>query len=382
MMIVKHGMTPFQLACDTSVHQAPSPGSPIQGKRPRSRSVRAAFLALAMAGALAPLSLAAPASAGEGGEKTFTTPGEHTFTVPGGVTKITVKAWGAGGGGGGAGGSGGGGGGGGGGYVECELTVEPGEEVPVVVGGGGGGGAGFQDGTNGRAGHGPHGGAGGTPGNGKPFGDPGASDAWVRDGVSVRERTDGSGGGGGGLRLRDNGVQPTSNHGGGGAGGGGGSSVGEGTDDDENEGVAVAFGGHGGNAGRGDGAYPSGNGGHGDVHGGSGGFGLIMYSDTSQPGGEGLGGASGTCEGAQAGDGPGAFDGAPGGKGQLPPDAPGDFVVQGGAGGTTKGAATAGAGGEGGSSEVHMKAGVGYTTQGKGGHAGTDGADGRVEITW
>lgn len=72
---------------------------------------------------------------------TYKTPGTSTFTVPSGVTELLVQAWG----GGGAGGDGGdyaeppvgGGGGGGGGFAESLVSVTPGQNITVVVGGGG-----------------------------------------------------------------------------------------------------------------------------------------------------------------------------------------------------------------------------------------------------
>ena len=65
-----------------------------------------------------------------------------TFVVPAGVTEITVQAWGSGGAGGGSTDAGwylarGGAGGGGGAYASSTLTVEPGQELQVVVGAGG-----------------------------------------------------------------------------------------------------------------------------------------------------------------------------------------------------------------------------------------------------
>lgn len=100
------------------------------------------------------------------GSKTFSTVGSHTFTVPEKVTKIRVEAHSATGGGGGGGGAGGGGcsyqasgtcynggGGGGGGpsgpgcVVICEISVTPGQVIPVVIGKGGNGGSGGRGGT-------------------------------------------------------------------------------------------------------------------------------------------------------------------------------------------------------------------------------------------
>lgn len=60
----------------------------------------------------------------------------QTINVPLGVRTIRVKAWGAGGGGGGGGGLAGGNGASGG-YIESELTVVPGEELVIRVGGSG-----------------------------------------------------------------------------------------------------------------------------------------------------------------------------------------------------------------------------------------------------
>jgi hypothetical protein len=62
---------------------------------------------------------------------------EQTFTVPEGVTKIFVKAWGAGGAGGTKGGWQYGSYGGGGGFSRGILTVTPGERLTIVVGSGG-----------------------------------------------------------------------------------------------------------------------------------------------------------------------------------------------------------------------------------------------------
>ncbi len=80
----------------------------------------------------------------ESGRKvvSYTTVGADTFVVPQNVSKITVKAWGAGGGGGGAGRSSNGGAGGGGGYTTSTLSVTPNDTLTINVGGGGGGGGG------------------------------------------------------------------------------------------------------------------------------------------------------------------------------------------------------------------------------------------------
>jgi len=76
-----------------------------------------------------------------------------TFIVPETVTEITVQAWGGGGAGGGSTDAGwfrvrGGAGGGGGAYADSILTVEPGQELQIVVGAGGAG----VSGANGNAG--------------------------------------------------------------------------------------------------------------------------------------------------------------------------------------------------------------------------------------
>ena len=76
-----------------------------------------------------------------------------TFIVPETVTEITIQAWGGGGAGGGSTDAGwfrvrGGAGGGGGAYADSILTVEPGQELQIVVGAGGAG----VSGANGNAG--------------------------------------------------------------------------------------------------------------------------------------------------------------------------------------------------------------------------------------
>ncbi|MEM7827971.1 MAG: hypothetical protein QW561_01380, partial [Candidatus Aenigmatarchaeota archaeon] len=62
------------------------------------------------------------------------------WTVPDTVTEIIIKAWGAGGGGGGSSNDRWGGAGGGGGYATAQISVTPGENLTVRVGGGGAGG--------------------------------------------------------------------------------------------------------------------------------------------------------------------------------------------------------------------------------------------------
>ena len=67
-------------------------------------------------------------------------PSSNSFTVPAGVTSITVQAWGGGGAGGGSNNAIGltaRGGAGGGAYATANITVTPGDNLAVVVGGGG-----------------------------------------------------------------------------------------------------------------------------------------------------------------------------------------------------------------------------------------------------
>jgi hypothetical protein len=192
----------------------------------------------------------------------FSESGTFNFTVPATVTKITVEAWGGGGAGGGStdagGGSArGGAGGGGGAYANSTLTVEPGQELQVIVGAGGIGvagddgnlgspsfagpdtnpdnalvlAAGGSGGTGNTAGGSPAGGAGGTVedsigqtkiaggkggdgdtgkncnsgagGNGANGG--GSGGAAVTNGNSIGNNGTTPGGGGGGARTQGNG---------------------------------------------------------------------------------------------------------------------------------------------------------------------------------
>jgi hypothetical protein len=134
-----------------------------------------------------------------------------TFVVPAGVTKITVEAWGSGGAGGGSTNAGwfsarGGAGGGGGAYASSTLTVEPGQELQVVIGAGGTG----VSGTSGNAGSpsfvGPNtdpdnalvraaGGSGGT-GNTAGGSPPGGTGGAVEDSIGQNRIAGGNGGNG------------------------------------------------------------------------------------------------------------------------------------------------------------------------------------------
>jgi hypothetical protein len=80
----------------------------------------------------------------------FTTPGTTNWTVPSGITEVTIECWGGGGGGGGArnlSGDACAGGGGGGAYAKSIVSVNPGDNLSVLVGAGGNGGT-----TSGTAG--------------------------------------------------------------------------------------------------------------------------------------------------------------------------------------------------------------------------------------
>ena len=83
-----------------------------------------------------------PSGIGFSGVLYFLTPSTNTFTIPAGISKIWVKAMGAGGGGGGGNLSGGCGGGGGAGcYAEGFINVTQGQAYSITVGAGGAGGA-------------------------------------------------------------------------------------------------------------------------------------------------------------------------------------------------------------------------------------------------
>ncbi len=272
-----------------------------------------------------------------------------TYVVPTGCDVITVKAWGAGGGGGESTGSNTGGSGGGSGFAQTDLSVTPGENLTVIVGGGGPGGS--NAGGDGGGGNGVTAAGGGTGGD---AGDPGSGDS-------------GGGGGGGGyaavLRSGTYLVQA----GGGGGGGGTGNSAGDG--------------GAGGAGGGSSGLSGSTGGGSGGVGGGAG---------TASAGGAGgaLSGSAGSANtggtgGTNSGDDPGGGGG--GGAGRY-----------GGGGGGAASPETAGGGGGGGSGLVtgtntSLQQGSGSTAAntgdtdyagnaGQGGAAGTDGNPGRIVI--
>lgn len=127
--------------------------------RPGGSRFTTAVVSAVAAGLLAGPLLAAPAADAAGRTwQLYGKPGPHNYKVPQGVRKITAYVWGAGAGGGAGGGGGGGGdfdywtGGGGGGaggggaggmsgaYVECVLSVKPGQILTAYVGKGGAGG--------------------------------------------------------------------------------------------------------------------------------------------------------------------------------------------------------------------------------------------------
>lgn len=157
---------------------------------------------------------------------TYNTAGSSNYVVPAGVTKITVKAWGAGGGGGaGNGKSGSGGAGGGGGFAQAVLNVTPGNTLTVTVGSGGSKASGNSNGGNGggfsavqlsgtylvQAG----GGGGGGGSRGRSSGDGGAGGAG--GGTSGVGGTNGEGtnaGGGGGPGTASAGTAGTAGAGG------------------------------------------------------------------------------------------------------------------------------------------------------------------------
>lgn len=128
----------------------------------------------------------------------YSTAGTSVFNVPDGVTSVIVKAWGAGGGGAAGGTQSVGGAGGGGGYVQGTVSVTPGEQLNIHVGG--------------------KGGAGTYPGNFSGGGGGGAGRSSVYRGATPLFIAGGGGGGGGG----DNSSATA-----GGAGGSGGGSTGD-----------------------------------------------------------------------------------------------------------------------------------------------------------
>jgi len=199
------------------------------------------------------------------------TAGTYSFTVPAGVYSITVQCWGGGGGGSNRSGnsSDGGNGAGGGGFRSGELSVNPGDIIPVVVGAGGTGatnsdGADGTSGTNSSVTHysgsiTAYGGGAGVVGN-SAGGSGGAGGGGIFTG-SVASQISHSGGNGG---VGDN------NEGGGGGGGAGSTQNGG---NGANGNAATHNGGSGGTNFGGNGGYggDDGAGGNGSVAGGGGG---------------------------------------------------------------------------------------------------------------
>jgi hypothetical protein len=143
---------------------------------------------------------------------------DQTYTVPAGVTTITVKLWGGGGGGGSVGGWTHGFDGGAGGFSMGKMTVTPGQQLTVIVGGGGFAGSGanaalvpanYNVTTYGG------GGAGCTLANDCRYSGNGGGRSEIKNG-STRLIVAGGGGGGGVLTNGTNGQQSQA----GGAGGG------------------------------------------------------------------------------------------------------------------------------------------------------------------
>lgn len=216
----------------------------------------------------------------------YHTVGSATFTVPAGVTSLTVTATGGGGGGGGSGDFGGGysyNGGGGGAIVTSTLSVTPGQNLGLFVGGGG-----FQS---------PFAAGGGGGGGGSSNVDPGLTHQIIA-----------GGGGGGGLDSSGgNGGTPfgeTSrgiNGGGGGVSGRGG--FGE---------FYYGYSGNGGNGGDGSGGGHAGYGGGGSY---------VVGNGAGGPGGPGgnYGGGAGGGGGGYGGGGGGSYTDGGGGGGSIGP---------------------------------------------------------------
>ena len=272
----------------------------------QSRCGRALLVACAAAACAGPG--AGTAAAAVTATETFTTPGHSGFTVPAGVTSITVTAIGA------AGGSiifgGCIGAGGQGAQVTATMTVAPGEELRVGVGGVGGAGACGQ----------PVGGAGGVGGGGRG-GDVGTGNGGAAPGA----------GGGGASLVGRPAVSPGFNPllvVAGGGGGAGGFHGGDG-------GAAGASGEAGSNGAIGGGPGTA-------TAGGGGGVSVNCGDTTSGTNGEfGRGGAGGTSFPADPFNDPGGVGGGGGGGGWF-----------GGGGGGATCLLNSGAGGGGGSSFV------------------------------
>lgn len=211
--------------------------------------------------------------------QTFTSSG--TFTVPAGVTRVTVKAWGGGGGGGGADSNGtenraGGGGGGGAFVVNNNVTVTPGANITVTVGGGG------TPGTNPTAG-----GTGGTStfASAVPVNAPGGVGG--TSGLPA-DRTGAGGAGGAGTFNGGSGAEApppgTTDATGSGGGGGGGGETGVGGNA---SGITAGAGGTGGGGAGGAGLTSAGNGNPGNIPGGGGSGGWDNLGNLDRTGGAG-----------------------------------------------------------------------------------------------
>jgi hypothetical protein len=224
----------------------------------------------------------------------------ETWTVPDGVTEVLVKAWGAG----GAGGTYGGDGGGSGGYATATLSVTPGQELIIAVGGGGL--HGTSNGTGGLGGW-PGGGY-GTRGDASGGGGGGYSGVFL----SSLDQANaliiaGAGGGGTGYQVGGAGGGSTGNRGGTDGGYGGTQSAG-GTGSLYGADGSALQGGNGDTRGQidnltydgggGGGGYYGGEGGYSDAKGGGGGSGFLhptLASGSLTIGNNGLANAGGTA---------------------------------------------------------------------------------------
>lgn len=234
---------------------------------------------------------------------TFTYTGsEQTWIVPDGVTEVSVKVWGAGGAGGTYGGVGDGGGSGG--YAAANLTVTPGQELKIVVGGGGE--HGIASGNGGLGGW-PGGGY-GTAGDASGGGGGGYCGVFFPSHVHANALIIAGGGGGGtGYYVGGAGGGTTGNQGGGPGGVGGTQSAG-GSGTFGADGSALQ-GGNGDSRGSrtsvtsydgggGGGGYYGGEGGYQDARGGGGGSGFLhptLASGNLTTGNNGLTNAGGTA---------------------------------------------------------------------------------------
>jgi hypothetical protein len=235
---------------------------------------------------------------------TYSSAASTTYNVPAGVTEITIKAWGAGGGSGGGGDSATGDGGGGG-FAQASLTVTPGEELYLRVGGGGTGGtANGADQTGAGGGGGGYSGIfrGSTPlviaggGGGSGGGDDSSNGAATQGGEGGG--TEGGHGESDGCTDRgDRGTQSSGGAGGVNAGTGGVSlQGGDGGDGDDPSAGGQGNGGQhgGGDGGDRTGGRGGGGGGGGGYYGGGGGGGADCSDENGGSGGGGSGYVSGT----------------------------------------------------------------------------------------